>query len=390
MALPPDRNEAISLLRDLVSIDTCQPAGNEAEAVKYIASLFENKPVEVKIMEHGANRASMIVKIAGRREDKGIMFVSHLDTVPTGDVALWRFPPHAGHMKEGWLHGRGATDMKGGVTATILAALHVLQFPSPPPVDLCFAFTADEEHAGVGALALSHEKDFIGSVDELIVPEPTDLAVAVAEKGTLWLKVRAIGRSAHASMPESGVNAVEALVSFVASLKDEFHLFTKSIPPHALLNQTTCTLTRCHGGVSTNIIPSHCEASFDFRTLPGMEENDLLALTDRVARTLESSMKGLSIEIEVLNNRHAVECRADAPILSRLEKSFAKIGMEMKKIGVHYYTDAAQIVPAFGIKQFSIVGPGCAADCHKIDEAVCIDSVVEAEALFCDFIYSKR
>lgn len=384
-----NEDRARCLLEKLVSINTCQPQGNELEAVRFVAALFEGTVAETKIIDHGGNRASLIVKILGSQVDRTIMFVGHLDTVPVGDETLWRFPPHLGHVESGILYGRGSTDMKGGVVAAILTAQHLLETASPPPVNVCFAFTADEEHLGLGALALSRESAFVGNVEELIVPEPTDLAIALGEKGALWLKIRARGKSCHASMPERGANALEALFAYAASFQSAFEKMVAPLPSHALLGRATCVPTQFSGGVSPNVVPDDCEMVFDVRTVPGMSGKNIISIAEQIADVVAGDKQGVSIEVHVLNDRDAVECRADAPMIQRLKKCLASRSLAVMEVGAKYYTDAAQIVPSLGIEQFAIIGPGFPADCHQTNESISLKSVVQATEVYVDFINSK-
>ncbi len=141
-----------NILRKLININTTNPPGNEMELIKVILSFFSEE-MDYKIIDHGDNRGSLLIELKGKDEEK-IGFIGHLDTVPVPDESSWIYPPFSGVMKDGYMYGRGASDMKGGIAAMILTALYFIENNIAPPHTIKFVFTADEESGGLGIKTL--------------------------------------------------------------------------------------------------------------------------------------------------------------------------------------------------------------------------------------------
>ena len=109
-----------NILRRLINIDTTNPPGREMDAVNEIIKFFP-EGTDHKIVDHGNNRGSLMIEIKGKAQEK-IGFIGHIDTVPVQDESSWIHPPFDGIVQDGYLYGRGASDMKGAVSAMAVAA----------------------------------------------------------------------------------------------------------------------------------------------------------------------------------------------------------------------------------------------------------------------------
>ena len=200
-------SRAIGILQQLIRIRTPQPSGDENDAVLFISSLFDDNKVEKEIINHGNNRASLVVVIPGLDRNRGVAIVGHLDTIPVGNVGDWTHSPFGAVIVNGCVYGRGAADTKGGVTSMILAALSLLEENITPKVDIVFCFTADEEVGGMGANALLGG-GFLDKVEELLIIKPTNERIGLAEKGAIWLRIKIWGTSSHAAMADAHTSAL--------------------------------------------------------------------------------------------------------------------------------------------------------------------------------------
>src|SRR5207248_4234391 len=135
-----------------------------------------------------------------------------------------------GAVADGRVYGRGTADMKGALAAMVVAARSLHRADVPLGGDLILAFTAGEEVDSLGAEALA-KAGLLAGADAMVVGEPSDLEVYVAEKGNLTLTIAAEGRTAHASMPELGANAVYAMAELIGEL-ERYHF---PDPSHPLL-----------------------------------------------------------------------------------------------------------------------------------------------------------
>ena len=228
--------EHVSLLEELVRIPST--AGGERPAQQLLAGRladlgFGTRWVELSdevVRSPGAGvpyaplggRAVLVAERDGR-EPIRILLNGHIDVVPPGDEAVWSTAPFSPARRNGWLTGRGAGDMKGGLVMALLA-LHALTDRAPEALDASLAFVVapEEESSGVGTLA-----SILDGVagDVVVLPEPTDLEVLVSGIGVLWCRVRLEGTGAHAGADVPSINPFDSLfavVSRIRSLQEEF------------------------------------------------------------------------------------------------------------------------------------------------------------------------
>jgi len=367
------------VLKDMLRIDSCQPDGNEAKVVERILSLFP-EGTEHKVICHSDKRQSLIIYAPGQEKTGGVALLGHLDTVPTGDASAWRHPPLGAEEEDGQIYGRGAVDMKSGDTAMIAAALNVLSLNEKPKKPISFCFTADEENGGIGARALA-EEDCVKNADVLLIAEPSDEYIGVAEKGALWLKLIVSGRLAHSSKPAEGINAIENAIAFRNRLSARIDQNSED----KYLGRTTLAITKLQGGVSENMIPDQAEMVLDIRTLKNIKHADILESAEKIIKELETEIPGLLITLEVLNNRPALGINDDHDLVKTAGKIRARLGIESGCKGIFFYTDASLIIPR-GEKPFLIIGPGDDALAHKRDEHVTAGSVARMAEFYTEYL----
>ena len=189
---------AIALLRDLVAIDSVNPAlvegaaGEEAIA-RRIAAELSAIGLAVHVREVAPGRPNVVGVLEGRAPGPSLMLCGHTDTV--GVAGMRR--PFAADLRDGRVYGRGSQDMKGGLAAILGAARRITETGGLEAGRLLVAAVVDEEHASLGADALAAE----WRADGAVVTEPTGLEVAVAHKGFQWVSVETRGRAAHGRRP---------------------------------------------------------------------------------------------------------------------------------------------------------------------------------------------
>lgn len=362
----------------LVSTNTSQPAGNEADLVRKISALFPEHLYR-RIIDHGNNRASLILRIDGKNRG-GLAFVGHIDTVAFGEEKAWKYPPLEARIQDGVLYGRGAADMKSGVAAMITAAQCVVASGCTPLEDLYFCFTADEEAGGTGVLAVMQSGE-LACVREFIIAEPSQLKMGLCEKGALWLRIHVEGQLAHGSRPQVGVNAVECLIEYRCRLQSAVDTNTR----HPLLDTTTISTTGFHGGIMTNIIPAQAWMELDIRTLPSLSNARVIEIARKIGEEMEHTHNHLHIHIEVLNDRIPVETAQDAPIAQRMRKTLESLSLPCETKGMYFYTDMSQIA-LYTHAPFLILGPGDDKQAHVTDEHVTVRDIEAAARIYTAYI----
>jgi len=375
------REAYVATLQTLVKIDTTHPTGNEMDAINAILAMFDGCDCATDVVDHGDNRGSLVLTIEGEDCGRSLAFMGHLDTVPVDDLDQWTVPPHGAVIEDGFLYGRGAADMKGGVASMIQAALHVLEEGLTPAYGLKFCFTADEEANGMGVLGIK-DAGLLDDAVAVFIPEPTGAKIGVMEKGALWLQVTAIGKSAHGSRPDLGCNAIEKLLVFLERLRGSIDLSMES-DVFEEMGRSTFVVSKIEGGTKTNVVPSHASASVDIRTVFGVDHQAIIDKAETIA--LDMGTEDLSILVRVENDRPAIGVDRDHPFVVGVAEEMEKLGLEVGYKGLHFYTDGSQVVPQFGMP-FVILGPGEDSMAHQKDERVALRAVSDIADVFISYI----
>ncbi|MGH2443940.1 MAG: M20 family metallopeptidase [Chloroflexota bacterium] len=373
-----DSELVTELTRELVRFPSVNPPGNEQPAAEHLARRMRDLGLEAQIQQLEPDRANVIGRLRGRGEGH-LVFTGHLDVVPTGEQA-WQHDPFGAEMVNGEIYGRGSADMKGGVAAMVGAAAALARAGFKPSGDLIIACTAGEEAGMLGAGYMVEQNSLAGA-RYLIVGEPSDLQVFIAEKGVLWFEIRASGRTAHGSMPWLGINAVSFLARLASQLEEMSFPFEES----KLLGGPTLSVNRIEGGNKTNVVPDTCRVSVDMRTVPSQDHQAILRSIRELAQsTADAAYQGLQFEIGIENDKPPLETDASEPLVRAMIQSVQRVRRTTPHVGgVTYGTDAACLGPGYGIPMV-ICGPGAPGMAHQPDEHVPVKQVIEAAEIYAD------
>ena len=356
-------SDVIDLLGELVRQDTRDPPGRETAIASLVHERLRGAGLESVLDEFAPGRANLVARVRGRAERPAIVFSAHFDTVPLGRET-WTRDPFGAEIVDGALYGRGAADMKSGMAAMIVAAEELGREPGGLAGDLVLALTAGESSNCLGARRLAATAALEGA-GALLVSEPSSMDVLLAEKGALWLRLVAHGRSGHPS-GGPGRSAIERMMEALAALRNlDFHA-----GEHPLLGRPTVSVGRIAGGTVVNLTPDRCEAEIDIRTLPGMETQAIVAML--------AGRLGGDLDIEPIDDKPPVETPADHPF-ARI--CLDAVGGQAGPGGASYYSDAAVLSPAFGLPMV-IIGPGELGMSGRTDEHVAVRDVERACDLY--------
>ncbi|MDI7260943.1 MAG: M20 family metallopeptidase, partial [Thermodesulfobacteriota bacterium] len=318
--------------------------------------------------------------IAERRWGKNgrrLIFNGHLDVVPAGNPSQWKYPPFQGKVVKGRIYGRGASDMKGGI-ASFLNAISMIDRSKidPGQGSLILHLVSDEEshgHQGMGFLA---QKGMVRG-DAVIVGEPTNLDVVIAQKGALWFRLFALGKSAHGSRPHSGINAIEKMINLIARLN--------SIPlekEHSLLGKPTINIGSIQGGTKINLVPDRCEIEVDRRLLPGEKKEEVLKEIKEAFDSLRSQDPLLQYRIEEIDYAEPSETHPEQEIIRMALEAGQEVRGERPKVrGFSGFTDGRFYVNQFHIPTL-ILGPGGTDQSHTTDESVEVEALIQAAQIY--------
>jgi acetylornithine deacetylase/succinyl-diaminopimelate desuccinylase-like protein len=358
--------ELLDLFTRLLRVDTSNPPGNETAAALELQEYLAASGVSSVICGELPHRQNLVARVKGRRPGPTFMMMGHLDTVPA-DAAEWTVPPFAGTVKDGFVWGCGATDMKNQVAAEAVALARIARSGADLAGDLVFAATADEEageFCGVRWLC-EHRPDLV-ACDYLINEGmgglwlPIDgrkvFLLATGEKAFAQFRLRTRGIGGHGSLPERERSAVLDLAKVVlavgecdspAAVSPQTAAFIDVIVTDARLREhlkdparsraavrelrarepevaglvepllgATFTPTMLHAGSVVNVIPTHAEVDVDCRIMPGMTS----AGTQEFVASLLDPLS-VNWELEWID----VTTPNESPVPTRLSESIERV-----------------------------------------------------------------
>ncbi|PXY23162.1 acetylornithine deacetylase [Prauserella coralliicola] len=361
-----DGARVTELAAELIRCDTRNPPGDERPVVEPLRAVLRELGAEVELVEPAPGRPSVLARI-GSGDSPTLLINGHVDVVPVVETE-WSVPPFAGQVRDGLLYGRGACDMKGGIAAALEGVRACRDAGVVPPSSLVFHLVADEETGSrVGTEALVAAG--LVRADAAVVPEPSELRVCVAERGSLLVEIVVRGRAAHGSDPAAGHSAVADAARIVSAL----HLVDFGAPAHPLLGSPTCNVGTVRGGTAANIVASECRLRVDRRVLPGQtREEALRTLTEAI-----DTAGDFDYDIEVLAFAEGSELDAGHPFVSEVRKAAGQAPVR----GLYLGTDARFLRNQLGIPAV-VYGPGSMTVAHAADEHVSVAELATAARTF--------
>ena len=334
---------------------------------------MEDAGFEIKYSDFAPGRTSFVASLNSSSSKPSLCFTGHLDVVPLGG-AEWTVEPFGADIDGNKLYGRGSTDMKSGVAAMVIAALHFARKPGAKP-GIKLIITAGEEVALEGAYHLAQKPEILGTGGALIVGEPTSNVPMIGHKGILWLEATTSGVTAHGAMPEQGESAIYKAARAIARLEHiDFGL------EHSLFGKSSLNVGTMSGGININSVPDHAEFGLDIRVVPGQSNDEVYEMVktlagDEVSFNKKHDLPPVVTDAEDLWVQKVFEIMRDVT------------GQEQQLQTAAYCTDASALTPALGGPPTLVLGPGEFDMLHKTDEYCYvsrIEEAVEAYIRICD------
>jgi acetylornithine deacetylase/succinyl-diaminopimelate desuccinylase-like protein len=363
---------AVKWMQEYLRVDTTNPPGNEMRAVKFYKKIFDQEGIENREFEYTPGRGDLWARIPANVSDKSatltaqnavrmghppsstdserpIILLNHTDVV-TSDAAHWKVPPFSGEIRDGYIWGRGAQDMKDEGLAQLMVMVMLKREKIALSRDVIFLAVADEEANGTGTdWFIKNERELLGDAEYLINEGGENLledgqvkyvSVDVGEKTSYWMRVVAHGQAGHGSRPLADsapnrlVRALNRILAYRTPLRvlpvvDEFlremapyepperagyyrnikraiedRRFQEEVEHDDSLNfllRDTITLTMLGGSEQTNVIPAEAWANLDVRILPGGDPKVLMEALRRVVNDPNVTIEPIETEFRVAN-----------------------------------------------------------------------------------------
>ncbi len=259
---------ARNLTRDLLHFNTINPPGQERDCAYFLGKILTDAGFDVKYHEFASTRTSVIATIGGKQAKPPICFTGHIDIVPLG-TAPWKRDPFAGETDGDLLYGRGSTDMKSGIGAFVIAAIQLAPLLKNSP-GVTLVLTASEEIGCEGAKFLADEQ-LLDRAGAIVVAEPTLNYPYIGHKGLIWVEIETKGKTAHASMPEQGDNAILKMNKVINELEHFQWKHHCGVDCHPVMGKPSMNIATIHGGLNANSVPDSAKLTVDMRTVPGID-----------------------------------------------------------------------------------------------------------------------
>ncbi len=309
-----DRDRIVTLCSDLVKKPSENPPGDTRQICRLISQFLDQHDLSYQIYEPREKMPSIVAHLRGAKPGKRLIFNGHLDVYPAGDARRWKRPPFSGDVEDGKIFGRGASDMKGGVTASLMAFVYLAQNRHRLKGEIVLTLVSDEETGGRWGSCWLLENVPLVKGDALLNGEPTSCElISFAEKGRIWLDVEAHGLGAHGAYTHMGDNAIQKMVYFLKDLEELKSLDIISPTEVArileegreridvmkgkgatdVLRGITVNFGTISGGTKLNLVAEHCRAEVDIRLPQGVSSQRMLREIGEKA----SRYKGISYKI---------------------------------------------------------------------------------------------
>lgn len=385
------RHDLIGLVKKAVGTRSENPPGDERGMASLLAYTLRGFGFEPEITGTG-DRQSVLCRIRGGHRGPTLGLNGHIDTKPVGDLASWKTDPFAAVEKDGRIYGLGAADMKAAVCAMVYSAAALRPLLPEFHGDVLLIFNADEEAGGAfGACRLAEQ----GSVkaDAIVIGEPSSFdsewsTLNVGARGVCNFKVKVYGTQVHTGLadPRTSVNASVKMAKILARMGDELKIrFTPN--PMFAQGPSVAPGVLVKSGVYYGIMPGYAEFSSDIRTVPGMTPESVREDVDAFLASLKEEDPQLRAEYEIeaqpLGWKDAVYTDpSNAIVPCLLDASKSVLGFE-PRVGVFpAWTDATWYQGKCGIPCIPAFGPGLGQECHKPNESVSIEAVVQAAKIY--------
>ena len=353
-------DRAIRFTQELSMINSYEAAGKHA-VIAYVEKLLRNETsAAVTIYDADTDEPFLIASLKPEGAVFKFLLEGHLDVVSPEGMEK----PFDGIIEDGYLCGRGVSDMKGGAAAQ-LAAFMAAANDDGLKQEIYLMFSTDEEYAGA-EIKKALTEGLLPKVDFTMIAEPTDKKLVIAHKGEAWAEVEFFGKSAHSSIPWEGQNAIYMAARFIEKLRTRIQEIQEQANEYGT---PTMSVGVVSGGSSPNVVPPYAKLRIDIRYLPGQDYRQYEATLQEVLSDCQKEWPELKGSVKITGNWNSLLTCPDEPVLKRVEKIIAaSTGRPAEYTTLKGWGEGGYI-NMFGIPTV-YYGPGDGSYSHKPDERI--------------------
>ena len=338
-------DEQVKFLQELIRVPTDTPPGNNAPLAQRTAELLHGMGLEAEqyaVPESEVHAIGMqsVTNLLVRRAygpGKTVLLNAHGDVVPPGEG--WTKNPYGGEIEDGKLYGRAAAVSKCDFSSYTFAvrALEAVAKPSSGSVELLFTY--DEEFGGEVGPGWLLKKKIIKP--DLMIAAGFSYQVITAHNGCLQMEVTVHGKMAHAAIPDSGVDALQAAVKILNVLYAQNTLYQQITSQVEGINHPYLNVGMIEGGTNTNVVPGRVSFKLDRRMIPEENPVHVEATLRQLITDTAAQQPGVSVDIKRLLLANAMRpLPGNQPLVDALQKhGQAVFGEPIPALGTPLYTD---------------------------------------------------
>lgn len=395
-AVESREDEMVAFLREFLAIDTENPPGrNYREAADFLGDAMTDRGYDVETVEvpeevvaqHYPDRAdhdrvNVLGRKTGRASGPDVHFTGHFDVVPAGED--WSYDPFDPVLEEGRIYGRGSSDMKAGIVASLFAVDALEAAGVDVPGSITQSMTVDEETGGFTGLGHLVEEGYVSTenTDYCVYTECFDSSrICLGHRGVLKFHVTAHGSKAHGCMAHNGANAVSAMQEFLGRVheyEDELHARSTDLPvtPEESRRADIST-TMMDAGYSENVVPDRCQATF-YRVLVPGESVDSAREEVRSLMDESEAATGHAFEYEEIMFAEPALVPEDGTVATTYTENILAFYEGTEPVVSPGSDDQRFVVNDAGIEECIVYGPGLLDQAHVVDEYVPVSELVTA------------
>lgn len=375
--------ELITLTQELIRIpsDWDQPK-RERHVLDYICTFLERHEITYRTQHVEDDRYNILATYGGEGSGRSLLLNGHVDTVPAYEM---EFSPFEGFLEQGYIHGRGAVDMKGAVAAMLMTLVVCKRANIPLAGDLLFTAVVGEEGRSEGTEALVREGY---RADAAIVGEPSSFDYAIGHRGLEWLELVVHGKIAHSGVAEQGINAIAGMAKLIHALEcvlgpklqSRFNPYTGP----SILNYG-----RIEGGTQPSTVADTCKLQIDRRYVPGETVEQVADEIQSIIELLRSEDPQFHAELTFMKN-NAMKHLAHVPMMTDPDHEIIALlidsvetvtGRKPSMSTRRGWTDGGLLSHYLNIPTV-ICGPGDISYSHSKNERIAVKQLVQAVEIY--------
>jgi acetylornithine deacetylase/succinyl-diaminopimelate desuccinylase len=372
-----NNHEVVKLTQELIRIPSHKYVDNrESDVAEFIYDYCKKNGLEVEFQKVEGKRRNVIAKLRGNGTGKSLIFSGHTDTVPPYEMTI---EPFSGEIKDGYVLGRGANDMKGAVACMITAMINIKNKGEVLGGDIILAAAVGEEEKSDGT---EHVVKSGITADGAIVGEPSNYGYALGHRGLEWLEIRIEGKVAHGGIPELGINAISKAAKLIRKIEEELMPKLKE-RQNEWMGPSVMNFGLIKGGTQPSSVADSCIIQIDRRYLPEENVKSVIKEYQDIINELREEDPEFKAEI-VRMDSNLMDEYDHAPLIAQPNSEIAKTvygvlkDFNNKEPNIEKrrgWTDAG-VLSTYGKIPTVVTGPGDLKYSHAKDEKIPVADLV--------------